>query len=69
MKTSEFHLIQNDVSIQKSEDTCDDCTRTRPLYSVVVDFRSAGTTTEIGRYCRACANRVARRIRAGLPVQ
>ena len=63
-----IRLEKDDVTVEELYDECcDDCTVSPTTHRVVIDFRSAGQTQEFGRYCRACAETVATRIRDGLP--
>lgn len=64
----EMQLVKSDVTVEDAPaDECDECTGSPANFLVMVDFRSAGMMHTIGRYCRACAENEAERIRDGLP--
>lgn len=65
----EIRLDKGDVTVEEVLDECDECTNTitGPVFTVAIDFRSAGVTERPGRYCRDCAEQCAERIRDGLP--
>jgi len=61
-------FTREDVIVQDAPDECcDECTVSPAPKLVVLDLRSAGMETAVGRYCAPCAEEVARRIRDGLP--
>jgi ribosomal protein L37AE/L43A len=66
-----IELTKSDVTVEEITDECGECTVTidGPAYSVMLDIRSAGMTTAIedARFCKDCAEKIARRIRDGLP--
>lgn len=65
----EIQLDKSDVTVEQIADECDECTNViiTESYTVAVDFRSAGMTQRLGRYCERCAEEIAARIRDGLP--
>lgn len=67
-RETDIRLDKSDVTVEPIFDECDECTNTiTASYTVVVDFRTAGMTQHLGRFCEACAEGLARRIRLGLP--
>lgn len=68
MSEEEIRLEKGDVTVQElPEEDCEECAGIEQTHAVVIDFRSAGLEHVVGRYCRGCAERVAARIRDGLP--
>lgn len=68
--SGQIRLDAGDVGVQEIErEDCDECAGEAATHYVLIDFRSAGLSREIGRYCQACAEMVANRIRDGLPAQ
>lgn len=64
----EIQLVKSDVTVEEAIEECGECTITiTDVFTVAVDFRSAGMTERLGRYCEACAEEIAARIRGGLP--
>ena len=65
----EIRLEKDDVTVEPIFDECGQCTNTLggDSFTVAIDFRAAGMTERLGRYCETCAEEIARRIRAGLP--
>ena len=63
----EIRMDKSDVEVQEILEECEECTVGPVTHWVVIHLRSAGTETVEGRYCKACAEYVARRIQDGLP--
>ena len=64
---SEIRMDKDDVTIQELDEECEECTVGPPTHVVILDLRSAGESHAVGRYCLPCAERIAERIRDGLP--
>jgi len=64
-----IRVEKSDVTVEEVTEDCAECTETLSGagYLVAIDFRSAGTVDRLGRYCKACAENLAARIRDGLP--
>jgi hypothetical protein len=68
VKDAELMLDGGDVQVRKLDpDLCESCDERRATHTVRVDFRTAGFTTALGKFCQSCAKELAARIRAGLP--
>ena len=65
----DIRLEKDDVTVEPIFDECGQCTNTLvgDSFTVAIDFRAAGMTERLGRYCEKCAEEIASRIRAGLP--
>lgn len=66
---NDIRLEQDDVTVEEIIEECGECTGTLmgAGYMVMVDFRSAGMAQRFGPYCLDCAEKLAQRIRDGLP--
>lgn len=66
--TDGMRFDRDDVLVEEVFDECDECTNdcTGVVFTVLLDFRAAGTRHSTGRYCKACAETLAERTRAGL---
>ena len=62
-----IQITKSDVTVEKIEEICHECEGRPATHVVLVDFRSAGMQEAVGRYCRACAKKIASRIQDGLP--
>jgi len=62
----EIQLVKSDVTIKAIEELCE-CEEGPVTDFVWVDYRSAGITVGVGRYCRNCAVDTMERIQDGLP--
>lgn len=67
MSEQEIRMVKADVTVQELDEECDECAVGPPTHVVMINFRSAWMANPLGRYCQACAERIADRIRDGLP--
>lgn len=66
-KRNDIILESDDVTVKPIEAELCECEEATIDSELWIDLRTAGMSVVIGRYCKSCADEIARRIRGSVP--